>query len=122
MKISEMTADKAADVLVRISQPVSNILDDDEVESLIKEVAETQENKSNVKILAFFMPRVVPIALKKHKKDLFEIVGALAQVPVSEVGKMSVLQLMTVIRESVDRDLLDFFKNSGKQTGQAGAE
>lgn len=119
MKISQMTADQAADALIKISQPVANIVDDEEMEPIVKQIAESG-NLPVVKIISTLVPKVVPFALKKHKTDLYEIVGALAQEPASKVGKMTVLQLMTVIRESVDQDLIDFFKQSGESMDTAG--
>ena len=36
MKISEMTMDQATDAIVRMSKPVSNIMKDSEIESILK--------------------------------------------------------------------------------------
>lgn len=121
MKISKMTTDQAADALARLAQPIANILEDNEVEPLVKELSESRE-MSNVKIVASFLPRVVSLALKNHRADLYEVVGALAQKPASQVGKMPILDVMNILKESIDKDLLDFFKSSGEQIIQAGAE
>lgn len=115
MKISQMTTDQAADVLVRITQPVANIIDDPEVEPLIKKIAESR-NLPTTKILSTFLPPVTALALKKHKTDLYEVVGALGQIPANKVGKLPVIQVMNIIKESVDQDLIDFFKSFGGQT------
>ena len=121
MKISEMTADQAADALLRLSEPVSNILDDEEVEPLLKEIAGS-EKRPPIKTIASLLPRVVPLALKKHRTDLYEVVGVLAQKPTEEVGSMTVLQIMTVLRNSVDKDLQDFFRSTSRPTLQVVTE
>lgn len=121
MKISEMSTDQAAEVLVRITQPAANIIDDPEVEPMIKQLADSKELPT-MKIISTFIPKVVTLALKKHRNDLYEIVGALAQVDANKVGKMPVLQVMQIIKDSVDQDLIDFFRSFGGQKATAEKE
>ena len=103
MKISQMSTDKAADVLVRITQPVSNIMDDSEVETVVRSFSE-QNGNSLMKAIASIMPKIVPLALKNHREDLFEIVGALGGMDVSEVKELPLMETMAIIRESMDKD------------------
>jgi hypothetical protein len=119
MKISQMTADQASDALARLTQPISNIVDDDDVNDLVVEFANSKD-KTPLKIISSMLPKVVPLALRKHKKDLYEIVGVLAQKNVADVGKMTVLEIMTTFRESVDQELMDFFKSSDRRNGKTG--
>lgn len=119
MKISQLTADQAADALARLTQPISNIIDDEDVSELVTEFASSKD-KAPLKIISSLLPKVVPLAIRKHRRDLYEIVGVLAQKPTAEVGKMTVLEIMTTFRESVDQDLMDFFKSSGRRSGKTG--
>lgn len=121
MKISQMTADQAADVLIRISQPIANIIDDPETEPMIKQLSESR-GLPPMKLISMFLPKVTMIALKSHRQDVYEIVGALAQEPASKMGKKPVLELVGIIKESVDQDLIDFFRSSGNPTEIAGEE
>ena len=114
MKISQMSADQAADALVRISQPIANIADDPDIGLIAKDLTESKDLPP-AKILATFLPRITALCLKAHRKDLYEVVGVLAEMPASKIGKLPVIQLMNIIRESVDQDLLDFFRSFGKQ-------
>lgn len=108
MKISQMATEQAADVLVRIAQPVSNIMDDTEVEAVIRGLGD-EEGKSPMRMIASIVPKIVPLALKVHRDDLFEIVGALGQMPVSKVKKLPLIETIKIIRESLDdKDLIDF--------------
>lgn len=117
MKISQMTADQAANALMRITAPLSNLIDDEEVGELITEFANSKD-KAPLKIISSLLPKVVPLALRKHRADLYEIIGVLAQKPSSEVGKMTVKEIVDTFRESMDQDLIDFFKSSGRRSGK----
>lgn len=121
MKISQMTTDQAADVLLRISQPIANIIDDPEMEPMLKQLSESKK-LSTTKLISTFLPKVTMLALKTHKQDMYEIAGALAQEPASKMGKKPVLEFVNIIKESVDQDLIDFFKSSGNQKVMAGEE
>ena len=112
MKLSQMNTDQAADVLVRITQPIANIIDDPELEPMIKKIAESRELPT-VKIISTFLPPVIALALKKHRGDLYEVVGALGQIPAAKIGKLPLLQVMNIVKESVDQELIDFFRSSG---------
>ena len=121
MKISQMNTDQAADVLLRISQPVANIIDDPEMEPMIKKISESKDVPP-LKLISTFLPQLTTLALKTHKQDVYEIAGALAQEPASKMGKKPVLEFIGILKESIDQDLIDFFKSSGNQTTMAGEE
>lgn len=114
MKISQMSTDQAADVLVRIAEPVSHIMDDERISELLKEVS-ASKNVPYIKLFASLIPKIVPLALESHRNDLYEVVGALDGKSVSEVEKQNVMKTIKVIKESIDRDLIDFFVSSGSQ-------
>lgn len=121
MKISEMTNDQAAEVLVKIAAPISNILDDDNVRPLIDEM-ENSDRSNPTKFLAAIVPKVVAFCMKDHKGDLYEIVGALTFKPASKVGNMNFMTTVKEIRESIDEDLIGFFRSSGNATTAPGQE
>ena len=111
MKISLMNNVQAADALIRISEPMGNILDDQELVSMLDEL-----NKMNdlgiVRAVGKLMPKFVGYALKKHRKDLFEIIGALENKPIKEVEQMNFMETVKVVRDSYDDVLKDFFTGS----------
>lgn len=108
MKISEMSTNKAADAIVRISAHLSNILDDGEMMEVIKTTASTgTENAMNG--WANLLTKVVPICLEKHRNDLFSIVAVLDNKTAEQVGEMKLIKTLNILKESVDKELLDFF-------------
>lgn len=114
MKISMMTTDQAADTLVKIVEPVSRIMDDDKVAELLKGFSESK-NVPYIKLFAKMLPKIVSIALDSHRDDLYLIVGALDGTSYSEVKEQNILKTMSVIKESFDKELLDFFGSIGSQ-------
>lgn len=121
MKISMMNTEQAADALVRMAQPVANILDDKDIDPILQRFSKSK-NKSMTKIVADFIPKIVPLALKTHRDDVFEIVGALEGVSADEVRKFPVLKTMAIIRDSFDKDLIDFFNFTADQEQSGKAE
>lgn len=118
MKVSEMNNDQASEVLIRVSTPFANILDDENARPLIDEMSKLGEKTK----LAHFLPKFVAFALKDHKDDLYEIVGALTFKPTSKVGKMNFIETVKELKDSLDEELLDFFKSSGSATATPGNE
>lgn len=121
MKISQMSTEQGANVLVRIAEPVSNIMDDSRVADILKEIS-GMKNVPYIKVFASVISKVVPLALESHRDDLFEIVGALDNKSVDEVKKQNVLKTIKVIQESIDKDLIDFFGSIGGQEKTAEKE
>lgn len=109
MKISQMTNDQATDAMIKLAQPVSNILEDEESKPLLEELSKGKE-KSTTELVASLLPKFVRFGMSKHRNDLYAIVAALALKPVAEVGKMNFLETVKILRDSFDDDLRDFFK------------
>lgn len=111
MKLSEMTNEQATNFLIQTSQPIANIMEDDAVMGLFNQVKESKKMPI-AKLIANILPKVVAVALQAHKEDVFEIVGAFAEKKADEVGKMNFLTTLSILKESVDKDFLDFFNFS----------
>lgn len=114
MKISQMSTDQAADVLVKIVDPVSHIMDDERIVDLLKEISESK-NVPYIRLFAAMLPKIVSFALDSHRNDLYEVVGALDNKSFSEVKDQNFLKTLSVIMESFDRELIDFFASFGSQ-------
>jgi hypothetical protein len=122
MKISEMTNDQATDALLRISGPFAAIADDDELMTLMDEIKAMQTGGITVqKATAQMIPKFVTFALRKHKRDLYEIVGALTMKPAAEVGRMNIMETIQTVRASYDDVMASFFPQSGNARKSKGA-
>lgn len=114
MKISEMTNDQASEAIVRICGPVANICEDEDVKALIDEVDALSKQEDSIKAFTKLIPKLVAFGLKKHKYDLYEIVGALTMTPSAKVGKMNFVETVKAVRDSWDDVLAGFFTSSAK--------
>ena len=120
MKISEMTNDQATEAMIRISVPLSNICDDDELVELMEELNGMSKEKA-IKTIGKMVPKFVMYAFRKHRNDLYEIIGALNMTPAELVGRLNFRETVNMIRDSYDDILKDFFTSSVKQTEEAGS-
>lgn len=123
MKLSEMTTDRAADVLCEITPYVTNIVADEELLAELKRAVSADEVQTRAELLAKGaekITKIVPIVLKKRKADMFGILAALNDKTAEEIGKQNILATMKQVRDIVkDKDLMDFFKSC---VGSEGSE
>ena len=115
MKLSELSTDRAADVLCEIAPYMVNIMKDDElVEELSVAVDFKYANTMAEKIALTVgkISKILPILFKKRKADILGILGALNNKSVSDIAKQNIVVTMKQIRDiSKDKELLDFFKS-----------
>jgi hypothetical protein len=114
MKLSQLTTDRAVDVLCQLTPYIANITGDKE---LLDGLAQKLDNKGkSVAELYVFAAKkyatLAPILLKNHKADVFGVLAVLNETTPEAVGKQNVLTTINQIREAFkDKELLDFFKS-----------
>lgn len=116
MKISELTTERAADVLCEVSIYALNILSDKELlASLRMQLEGTDGDRTKAEMIAIASEKVaelIPLILKKHKDDVFGIVAAVNGLTLEQVRQQKIIKTMTAIKEMAqDKDLIDFFKS-----------
>ena len=114
MKISEMTNDQATEALIRLAVPFGNICDDEKMVAMIDDFNK-MKNTPVVQTIGKMIPQVATYALKEHKNDLYEIVGALTMKTVAQVAKMNFFDTIKVLKDSYDEVLHGFFTSSVEQ-------
>lgn len=119
MKISEMTNDQATEALIRISTPLSNICDDEEMLSILDDL-KALGDMNLLTAIGKLLPKIVTYGLKKHKGDVYEIIGALQMTPTQEVGNMNFAETIKAFRDSYDDVLSGFFTDSVRQIRSKG--
>lgn len=132
MRLSELSTDKALDVLCELTPYVSNIMEDDDILSALgdfmnrsadeKKVdangAEENDASMSEKGIRMFggLVKNVPLLLKTHRHDMYGILSVLNEKSVAEIAGLpfgeTVRQIKDVFR---DNELLDFFKSSVRQ-------
>lgn len=123
MKLSEMTTDRAMDVLCEITPCIANIMADEELLEELRNAIDPKAVKTKAELMVKGVEKItklVPIVLKKRKTDVFGILAALNEKTAEEIGKQNIIATMAQVREVVkDKDLMDFFKSC---VGSEGSE
>ena len=115
MKLSQLSTDRAMDLLCEIATPVTNIMTDEE---LIKELNSAVDfEKANtmaekIALITGKFTKILPLILKKRKAHLFSILASLNEKTIEEIGSQNVIKTMSQIKDiAKDKELLDFFKS-----------
>ena len=113
MKISELSTERAADVLCEITPFVANIVSDKDLLDTLKEKVGSGASLAELYVMgAKKYATIVPIILKTHRDDVFGLLAALNETDVDTIAKQNVLSTMKQEREiAKDKALLDFFKS-----------
>ena len=117
MKLSQLTTERAADVLCELTPYIANITGD---KSLLDELANKfdSKGKSAAELYTFAAHKyatLVPILLKDHREDVFGVLSVLNETELDKIAKQNIMETMKQVREVFqDKDLLDFFKSFGQ--------
>ena len=114
MKISELSTDRALDVLCELTPYVANITGD---KALLDELGKKFDTKGKIvaEMYTFAAQKcaaLAPVLLKAHRADIFGVLAVLNETSAEEIGKQNVGTTIKQIRELFqDRELLTFFKS-----------
>ena len=118
MKLSQLTTERAADVLCELTPYIANITGD---KSLLDELANKfdSKGKSAAELYTFAAHKcaaLVPILLKGHREDVFGILAVLNETEPEKLAKQNIMETMKQVRDLFqDKDLLVFFKSFGQE-------
>ena len=114
MRLSELSTDAAASVLLSITPALSNILKDPDLRNKIGKKADLKD-KSVIGIYTAGLEKIneiIPFLLDTHKADVYEILACLNKTTPDKIAEQNILVTMTQMRETfMDKDLIDFFKS-----------
>lgn len=121
MKLSELSNDQAAEIMIRLSGPLGAICDDEDAVKMV------DEYKKRYRMPMFYsvgklIPQLVGHLMKKHKSDLYEIISILTERKPDEVGQMNFAQTIQALRDSYDETLAVFMKSSASAIGSGGTK
>ena len=120
MKISDLSTDRALDVLCEILPNVNSICIDEElVEAVKKKLSKKISELSRAEILligAEKMTEIGLIALKKHRHDVLSILAAINGVEPEQVERQNIIKTMAMLRElAKDEELIAFFRSCAER-------
>nr|DAM03228.1 MAG TPA: hypothetical protein [Caudoviricetes sp.] len=114
MKISELSTERAADVLCEITPYIANITGD---KDLLDELAIKFDSKGkSVAELYIFAAnkyaQLTPILLKDHRSDVFCVLSILNETTAEQIRKQKFIDTLKQVGELFkDKELMDFFKS-----------
>ena len=116
MKISEMTNDQAADVMIRLAEPIGKICDDEEAVAMVDDY-KRELRKPMFYVIGRLIPRLVAYFMKSHRREVYEITSILSGKPLDGMGKLKFAETVAIIRDSYDDVLATFFPRYARATG-----
>lgn len=111
---SEFGTDEALEVVLQIAPPITNLIDD---EALVKEMQKTMPKgeTTRIEIQRFALAKIVKllnIALKQHRTDVYAILAPFNGMTVEEIGKQNFLITCKQVADLLnDKAFVDFFKS-----------
>lgn len=118
MRLSEMTTDQLTDSLLAITAPIANIAGDDEVMEVLNSIGKMSSGTSVVKVGIEIINKIVPLALKKHRADLFQVLAVLIDKPVKVLKAQNAFETIREAKAVIDEDLVRFFTSlAGTEPG-----
>ena len=121
MTLSELSTERAADVLCELVPFVSNIATDDELIAELKREIAPGGVTTRAELLALGAEKVsklVPIVFKKRKADVFGVLAVLNGKTVEDIAKQNLLATLWQIKEIIkDKDMMNFFKSCAGSEG-----
>lgn len=123
MKLSEISTERAADVLCELTPLIDGIItDEDLMQSLSavvnREQTETMSVGQKLLLVLSKLGKIVPILMKKRRAEMFGILAVLNEKTPEQISAQNMLVTMMQVRDLVnDRELIDFFR-SCRNTGE----
>ena len=115
MRLSQLTTDRAADVLCELTPYVANIVSDDDLLTELKKAVDAKDIQNKAHYLAIGaekITKILPLLLKKRKNDVFGILAVMNEKTVDEIAKQNILVTLKQAKTAFkDKELIDFFKS-----------
>lgn len=115
MKLSQLSTERATDVLCELTPYIANIVEDSALMESLRDAIDTEKVKTKAELIAIGAgkaTRLVPIILKNRRSDVYGILAVLNEKSVEEIAKQNLLVTMRQIKDvSKDKELIDFFKS-----------
>lgn len=115
MRLSELSTDRAADVLCELTPYIANIVSDEELLEELKKAVDRKDIVNKAQWLAVGaekITKILPILLKKRKEDVFGILAVMNEKSVEQIGKQNILVTLKQAKTAFkDKELIDFFKS-----------
>lgn len=114
MKLSQLTTDQLADVLLRLTPPLCRILRDEQTLAALDELSFTGlDAQPPMLAAARLWEKLVPLLLEKHAADFYEALSVLTGKAAAEMRQQPGLTTLTDLMSVWDSQLASFFSCAG---------
>lgn len=121
MKLSELSTEKALDVMCQATPYIANIVGDSDLLSSLEEKL-GGEKKSIAELYTYGAQKIaqlIPILLKNHRDDVFGLLAVLNDMEPKDIAVQGFTRTLEQIRSAVqDKELIDFFKSWRQEEGK----
>ena len=115
MRLSELSTERATDVLCELTPYIANIVSDEELLEELKKAVDRKDIVNKAQWLAVGaekITKILPILLKKRKEDVFGILAVMNEKSIEQIAKQNILVTLKQAKTAFkDKDLIDFFKS-----------
>ena len=115
MRLSELSTDRATDVLCELTPYIANIVSDEELLEELKKAVDRKDIVNKAQWLAVGaekITKILPILLKKRKEDVFGILAVMNEKSIEQIAKQNILVTLKQAKTAFkDKELIDFFKS-----------
>lgn len=115
MRLSELSTERATDVLCELTPYIANIVSDEELLEELKKAVDRKDIVNKAQWLAVGaekITKILPILLKKRKEDVFGILAVMNEKTVEQIAKQNILVTLKQAKTAFkDKELIDFFKS-----------
>lgn len=114
MKLSQLTTDQLADVLVRITPPLCRIARDPRTLAALDALSfDGLDAQPPMKSISLLCERLLPLLLTDMAEELYTVLSVLTEKPIDALRRQPALTTMTDIASAWDRELIAFFTSAG---------
>lgn len=119
--ILDNSNEKNAEMLMKVAEPAIRIFDDENMTKALDDVRNLMGKGPVVQALGIM--RLIPVFLKDHKTDLYEIIAGLTDKTVAEVAQMPTRETISVLQTLLrDEDIVSFFSSTEQPESKAEAK
>ena len=122
MKLSDLSTEKAADVLCEISVYTLSILGDEKLRESLRNGIDKTGAETFAEKYAFATEKItalLPVLLKTHRNDLFGIIAAVNSISADVVAKQNVMVTLNQFKEiRRDEEMISFFRSCARENGK----
>lgn len=119
MRLSDLTTDRAAEVLCEIAPCIASITGDKALLDTLRDAIPRGATAAEICATgARKVSEIIPVLLRDHRNDLFTLLAVLNETSAESIAVQNVLVTIKQCRDLfADKDLLAFFKSCQQEEG-----